>query len=94
MTASEYCPVTPEIIEDLKRICGDAFVHYDGEKMLEKYSRDKVPGQSGHLPEVVVMPKTAREVAEVVKLDMVVADGKVTAYRARINLSFKLHESA
>ena len=68
MTASEYCPVTPEIIEDLKRICGDAFVHYDGEKMLEKYSRDKVPGQSGHLPEVVVMPKTAREVAEVVKL--------------------------
>ena len=33
-------------------------------------------------------------IAEVVKLDMVVADGKVTAYRARINLSFKLHESA
>jgi len=68
MTASEYRPVTLEIIEDLKRICGDAFVHSDDEKMLEKYSRDKVPGQSGHLPEVVVMPKTAREVAEVVKL--------------------------
>ena len=33
-------------------------------------------------------------IAEVVKLDMVVAEGKVTAYRARINLSFKLHESA
>lgn len=30
-------------------------------------------------------------IAEVVKLDMVVEDGKVTKYRARINLSFKYH---
>jgi len=28
-------------------------------------------------------------VAEIVKLDMKVDDGKVTAYRARVNLSFK-----
>ncbi len=28
-------------------------------------------------------------VAEIVKLDMVVKDGKVTAYRARVALSFK-----
>ena len=28
-------------------------------------------------------------VAEVVKLDMVVEEGKVIAYRARVNLSFK-----
>ncbi len=28
-------------------------------------------------------------IAEVVKLDMRVEDGKVTAYRARVNLSFK-----
>ncbi len=28
-------------------------------------------------------------IAEVTKLDMIVTDGKVTAYRARINLSFK-----
>ena len=28
-------------------------------------------------------------VAEVVKLDMAVADGKVTTFRARVNLSFK-----
>ena len=33
-------------------------------------------------------------IAEVVKLDMIVTEGKVTAYRARINLSFKLHENA
>ena len=35
--------------------------------------------------------KTLRElrVAEVIKLDMVVEDGKVAAYRARVALSFK-----
>ena len=30
-------------------------------------------------------------IAEVVKLDMTVADGKVTGYRARVNVSFKYH---
>ena len=30
-------------------------------------------------------------VAEVTKLDMVVTNGKVTSYRARINISFKYH---
>jgi len=35
--------------------------------------------------------KTLRDlrVAEVIKLDMVIEDGKVTAYRARVALSFK-----
>ena len=35
--------------------------------------------------------KTLRDlrVAEVIKLDMVVEDGKVTSYRARVALSFK-----
>jgi flavin-binding protein dodecin len=28
-------------------------------------------------------------VAEIVKLDLVIEDGKVAAYRARVNLSFK-----
>ncbi len=30
-------------------------------------------------------------IAEVVKLDIVIEDGKVSNYRARINLSFKYH---
>ena len=35
--------------------------------------------------------KTLRDlrVAEIVKLDMVIEDGKVVAYRARVDLSFK-----
>lgn len=31
-------------------------------------------------------------IAEVVNLDIVVEDGKVSAYRAKINLSFRYHE--
>ncbi len=35
--------------------------------------------------------KTLRElrIAEVVRLDMTIEDGKVSAYRARLNISFK-----
>ncbi len=30
-------------------------------------------------------------VAEVKELDMIIADGKVTAYRAKVRVSFKFH---
>lgn len=30
-------------------------------------------------------------IAEIVKLDMTLENGKVTAYRARVNISFKYH---
>ena len=68
MNDSDYCPATPEIVENLKEICGDAFVLFDDDKKLVKYSRDKVPEAHGHMPEVVVLPKTTREIAEIVKL--------------------------
>jgi len=64
-----YTPVGPAIVEALKRICGQAFVLFDDEKQLQKYSKDKVPeDRYAHLPEVVVKPKTAAEIAEIVKL--------------------------
>ena len=31
-------------------------------------------------------------IAEVAELDMVLEDGKVTAYRAKVNVSFKYHQ--
>jgi glycolate oxidase len=68
MNTSDYRPVTPEIVEELKRICGDEFVFFDDQRRLEKYSRDKVPAEYGHLPEVAVLPKTAQEIADIVKL--------------------------
>ena len=33
-------------------------------------------------------------IAEVVKLDMRIEEGQVVAYRARVNVSFKLHDRA
>lgn len=44
---------------------------------------------------VEMASKTLRDlrVAEIVKLDMVIEDGKVVAYRARVNLSFKYEPS-
>ncbi|MEO8040503.1 MAG: dodecin family protein [Betaproteobacteria bacterium] len=40
---------------------------------------------------VAVASKTLRDlrIAEIIKLDMKVEDGKVVAYRARVSLSFK-----
>ncbi len=68
MTSSNYNPVTKEIIGELQRICGEAFVYAGDEKKLDKYSRDKVPEQYGHMPEVVVLPKTAGEISGILKL--------------------------
>ncbi|MFB0520013.1 MAG: dodecin family protein [Desulfatiglandales bacterium] len=31
-------------------------------------------------------------IAEITRLDLTIEDGKVTSYRARINVSFKYHE--
>ncbi len=32
-------------------------------------------------------------IAEVTRLDLTIEDGKITGYRARINVSFKYHEA-
>jgi len=68
MSESGYCPVTIKIVDALKGICGEAFVFFDERKKLENYSRDKVPEKFGHMPEVVVLPKSAQEISQVVKL--------------------------
>ncbi|HEV7801761.1 MAG TPA: dodecin family protein [Burkholderiales bacterium] len=47
----------------------------------EEATRNAVETASGTLRDI--------RVAEVTKLDVVVDDGKITAYRARVNLSFK-----
>lgn len=52
------------------------------EKSWEDAGRKAVETASGTLRDL--------RVAEVVKLDMKVEDGKVAAYRARVALSFKL----
>ena len=54
----------------------------------------RVPGKMPQKHAVETATKTLRDlrVAEVSKLDLVIIDGKVTAFRARVNLSFKYEE--
>lgn len=65
----KYNKVTPEIIEELKKIVGDKFVIYDDPEKLEPYSHDEVAEKKyAHFPEVVVKPRTAEEIAAIMKL--------------------------
>ena len=64
-----YNPVTANIVEKLKQICGADWVICDNEKTLQKYSHDQIPEQRyAHMPEVVVMPQSAGEIAAIMKL--------------------------
>lgn len=63
-----YNPVTTEIVNELISIVGEKNVISDPEK-LETYSHDETPREKyGRMPEVVVTPKTAEEIAKIMKL--------------------------
>lgn len=64
----KYNPVTEETINELIRLLGKKNVLTDPEK-IEAYSHDETPAeQYAHLPEVVITPTSAVEIAEVMKL--------------------------
>ncbi|MDR2747610.1 MAG: FAD-binding protein [Treponema sp.] len=66
--ANKYNPVTPELVKTLTDIAGKGNVFTETEK-LETYSHDETDAaQYGHSPEVVVLPRTVEQVAQVVKL--------------------------
>jgi flavin-binding protein dodecin len=60
-------------------------------KMIELVGSSKVSWEDAAKNAVKVASKSLKElrVAEVVKLDMTIEDGKIALYRAKINLSFK-----
>jgi len=60
-------------------------------KIVEIVGTSKVSWEDAAARAVEKAAKTLRDlrVAEVTKLDMKVVDGKVSAYRARVTLSFK-----
>lgn len=63
-----YAPVSGDITGELRRIVGVKNVLADEEK-IEAYSHDETNAEEyGHMPEVVVLPETTAQVAEVVKL--------------------------
>lgn len=64
-----YSPVTVEIADELRRIVGERFVLYGDEEKLEPYSHDEVAeSHYAHMPECVVRPVSASELAEIVRL--------------------------
>jgi glycolate oxidase len=64
----KYNLVTKKIINELVEIVGMKNVITNKEK-LETYSHDETPAeQYGHMPGVVVTPKTTEEIAKIVKL--------------------------
>lgn len=64
----KFNPVTSELIEELKQVCGPTHVLTDPEK-LELYKTDEEGNPKYHrLPEVVVLPACTEEVAAIVKL--------------------------
>ena len=69
MKIPSYKPVTPAILEELQQICGEEYIIFDNEKTLQKYSHDQIPEERyAHMPEVVVMPQSASEIAAIIKL--------------------------
>lgn len=65
----KYNPVTESIAEELSEIAGAENVIYDNPGKMEPFSHDEVAGKSyGHMPEIVVKPRTAQEVSAILKL--------------------------
>jgi len=65
----KYNRVDAEVIQELRKICGEKYVIYDDPEKLEPYSHDETPGKEwASMPEAVVRPITTEEVAAIVKL--------------------------
>jgi glycolate oxidase len=69
MADRPYSPITPDIASELRRIVGERHVIYDEPERMESYAHDEVSGEEyAHLPEAVVKPGSAGEIARVMVL--------------------------
>jgi len=67
--SSSYRPVTPRIVEEIRSIVGSSYVIAEDRERLEAYSHDEIPDHRyAHMPEVVVLPRTAEEIAAILRL--------------------------
>lgn len=65
---SNYNSVTPEFIDELKTLLGESYVKTDADT-LDRYKTDEEADERCfHLPDVVVLPADAEQIAGVVKL--------------------------
>jgi len=68
-SGQRYNPVTPAIAAELGRIVGERFVVYGDADRLQPYSHDEVTDpRYAHMPEALVRPRSAGEIAEIMKL--------------------------
>jgi glycolate oxidase len=66
---NDYQPVTVEVVAELRAIVGERHVIYGDAERLELYAHDEVAGaEHAHLPDVVVKPDGAAEVAAILRL--------------------------
>ena len=64
-----YNSVTQDVIASLRDIVGSGYVICDDHEKLEQYSHDEIPERKyAHMPEAVVRPRTAGEIAAIVML--------------------------
>ncbi|MCD4826058.1 MAG: FAD-binding protein [Phycisphaerae bacterium] len=64
-----YNPVTDDIVSELQSIVGEKYVIFGDAEKLEPFSHDEIPDRSyAHMPEVVVRPDGADEIAAIMKL--------------------------
>ncbi len=65
-------------------------------RITEIVGTSKISWEDAAKNAIKAASKTLRDlrVAEIIKLDMVIENGKVTAYRTRVNLSFKYEVSS
>lgn len=66
---SRYEVVTAEVAAELRRIVGDRHLIFGDDERMEPYSHDEVAGaEHAHMPEVVVKPDGAEQVAAILRL--------------------------
>jgi glycolate oxidase len=64
-----YNTVTPTIVAELRDIVGETNVIYDAPDRMVDYGHDEVSGEEhAHMPDAVVKPISASEIAEVMRL--------------------------
>ena len=66
---TKYNPVTDQLVERLREICGAPYVIFNDAERLEPYSHDEIPGTHyRRQPDVVVRPMSTDQVAAIMRL--------------------------
>ncbi len=64
-----YKRIDDSVIKNLKEIVGSGNVIFNDDEKLEPYSHDEIAeSEYGHMPDVVIKPGSAQEIAEIMKL--------------------------